>query len=649
MKPKYLTLIFAFTFIAFISAQTLENDVLFTVDDTPVKVSEFLRVYKKNLNLVQDESQKDVDEYLKLFTNYKLKLKEARAQGFHKKPTYQRELESYKKQLSQNYMTDNEVNEALVKEAYQRITEDVRAAHILVRISEGAAPEDTLTAYKQINELRKRAIAEGFETVRKDVHNGQTLFGEDLGWFTGFKMVYKFENAAYETPVGEISQPFRTRFGYHIVHVLEKRKAQGERTVRHIMIIEKNNDSLTDAKTRVQEIYKKIQQGENFEALAKEFSDDKNSALNGGLLNPFSSGQLSVPEFEEAAFALEQKGDISEPLQSKFGWHIIKLESKNPIGSFEDKRGELENKVKRDSRSKLIEDALIQKLKNKYNIADEHPDLSYFKGLLNEDFFKRTWTLPKDFKADIPLVKIGEKQLLNEDFGEFLVDYQNRIRGKKNFNTLVPEVYEAFLSANLKQYQEDNLENDNEDYAHILGEYRDGLLLFDLMESTIWQSAKTDSVAVENFYKDHKDNYFWPVRAKAVVASSPKKKVVNKVAKLMKKNMAVEAIKNLVNTNGDINVIFTIDTMSASHQALPKEFDFKTGVSKIYKHNDGYIVTNVSEILPKAPKAFEEVKGLVMSDYQTKKEELWLEELRGKYKVVVNEEALKSVKAKLKT
>ncbi|TBN04699.1 peptidylprolyl isomerase [Hyunsoonleella flava] len=648
MKLKSLVLIILLLSISFGFAQVQHKDVLFTVADEPVYVSEFLRVYNKNLNLVQDESQKDIEEYLKLFVNYKLKLKEAKAQGLHKKSTYQRELGTYKKQLAKNYMTDADVNDALVREAYEHMTKDINANHILVRVAHDANPEDTLAAYNRIEDLRLRVLNDGFETTRKQVHNGETVFGEELGWFSAFKMVYEFEKAAYQTSVGEISQPFRTGFGYHIIKVLDKRKARGERTVKHIMIRPKENDTVFDAEKRIREIHKKIQQGEEFEALAKEFSDDKNSAPRGGLLKAFSSGQLSVPEFEDIAFGLQNEGDISKPVKTEFGWHIIKLVNAKPIGAFEEIKPELEQKVKRDSRSKLIEKALISKLKEKYDIADKIPDLSYFVSILNEDFYQRTWKLPEDFKGDVPLLKIGDKQLTNADFADMLLSQQKRIIGKKSFDKIVIDAYTSFLNSNLKQYQEENLENENEDYAHILSEYRDGLLLFDLMESTIWEAAKADSIEVEKFYVKNKENYVLPVRVYAEVASSNSKKVIKKVAKLMEKNMAAEDIKALVNTNGEINVIFTTDTMDVSHQALPKTFEMEKGVSKVYKHNNGFIVANVSEVLPKKQKPYEDVKGLVMSDYQTYKEDIWLEELKNKYKVVINNDALKRVKADVK-
>ena len=649
MKLKYFAVLLFLSIFFNIDAQTKKNEVLFTVADDSVSIEEFLRVYNKNLDLVQDESQKDVDEYLNLFTNYKLKLKEAKALGLAEKPSYIRELSNYRQQLAKNFLTDNRVTDKLVEEAYERISNEVKAAHILIKVAQNASPQDTLVAYNDIARLRDRALEEGFEKVMKEVHNGQTIYGEDLGYFSGFKMVYPFESAAYNTKVGEISKPFKTQFGYHIVYVMDKRKSRGERTVAHIMVIDKKGDTIPNSsQIRIQEIYKKLQQGEDFAALAKQFSDDSNSAPKGGMLMPFSGGQLSSPEFEETAFSLSEIGDISAPFKSQYGWHIVKLFEKKPVDSFDTMKPELEAQVKRDARSKIIDDALHSKLRKKYNVNEKQPSLAYFTSLLNEDYYKRTWELPADFEAKEPLVKIGEKQLTFQDFGDYLVKNQRSIYSRDSFDAIVSKAYESFLNENITAYQEDNLENENEEFAHIVGEYRDGLLLFDLMEQTIWNTAKTDSLDIQNYYENHKDAYYWPERASAVVASSANQKVLKKVSKLMEGNMELEQIKKLVNNNGEVNVIFTADTMDAKHQALPKNYKFNEGLSKVYKHNDAYVLVQVKEILPKKFKTFEEAKGTIIGDYQTFKENNWIQELKKKYPVVINPEALNKVKSQIK-
>ena len=650
MKLKSFLIVLVLLISFKINAQNKAQEVLFTVDEDTVYVSEFLRVYNKNLDLVQDESQKDVDEYLTLFTNYKLKLKEARAQELHTKESYIRELANYKKQLARNYIGDSRVTDELVKEAYDRTAYEVKATHILVRLNEDASPEDTLAAYNEILKLRDRAEKEGFEKVRNEVHNGQKIFGEELGYFSGFKMVYKFEDVAYNTPVGEISQPFRTRFGYHIINVLDKRKSPGEVTVAHIMIGLQNKDTLTDnPEARIKEIYQKIQQGEDFEALAKQFSEDKASAPNGGKLKPFSGGQLSVPIFEEVAFGLDSIGDISTPFKSRFGWHIVKLYEKKPVAPFEELRPELEVKVKRDTRSQIIDEALHNNLRKKYNISNEQPALTYFVSILDETFFSRSWNLPDDFKGDKPLVKIQNKQLTYQDFGNYLLKSQRNYNKREPFINVVTNLYDSFINENLEQYQEENLEFENEDYAHIVEEYRDGLLLFDLMESKIWNAGVSDSLEVKNYYESNKAKYFTPKRIDAIVATSAKQKTLKQVSKLLHEGMPLDKIKNLVNSNNNVDVIFTTGIMQADHQALPEDYEFQKGLSKIYKHNSGYVVVFVKDILPKEQKPFDDAKGAVISDYQEYKEAVWIKELRNKYTLSINKEALEDVKKSLKT
>ena len=238
--------------------------------------------------------------------------------------------------------------------------------------------------------MRDRIIKEGYETVQKEVHDGKTVFAEDLGYFSAFKMVYPFETAAFNTKVGEVSMPFRTRFGYHIVNVTDKRPSLGEVTVAHIMVANNQKDSLLNPETRIKEIYKKLQQGENFESLAKQFSDDKSSSSKGGVLSPFTGGQLGSQEFEDVAFSLEKKDEVSQPFKTDFGWHIVKLIRKKGIQPYEEVKAEFENKVKRDSRSQLINSALAKKLNETYKVVDNKEALSYFESIINDDYFKQS-------------------------------------------------------------------------------------------------------------------------------------------------------------------------------------------------------------------------------------------------------------------
>jgi peptidyl-prolyl cis-trans isomerase SurA len=639
----FLISLIVFNTVAF--GQIKNNDVLFTINEEPVLVNEFLRVYNKNLDLVQDESQKDVDEYLKLFVNYKLKLVEARALDYDKKSTYLRELDGYKKQLSKNYLVDSKVTDALVKEAYDRISYDVNARHILVMIEEHE--KDTVEVYNKILGLRERFLKEGFDKVKTSAHNGNTIFVEDLGYFSGFKMVYDFENAAYNTPISNISQPFRTQFGYHVVEVLDKRKFRGEVTVGHIMVANQQKDSTVIPETRINEIYKLIQQGQEFEALAKQFSEDQSSAKNGGKLSPFKSGQLASVKFENEAFHLENVGDISEPFESDYGWHIIKLYKKTPLEPFEDAKRDLEQRVQRDSRSKLINSSMSKTLREKYKVSYENKELSYFQDLVDDSYFNKSWSIPETIQKEKTFVTIGNKTFTYIDFANYLKAAQKGITGKLPPQDLINIQYQAFLDKEVLAYHEENLEFENEDFANILNEYREGLLLFDLMKSKIWNAVKKDTLALQKYYEANKSKYVWQERVDAIIVTSVNKQHIESAKKALKSNMSIDEIKTHINTNNQQNIIVTSGLMSKDDQSLPENFVFNKGISEIYEYNKAFHVVKVNEVLPESTKPFEDAQGPVISEYQIIYEENWLKELAGKYKVKMNQELLKKVKAQI--
>ncbi|MBC2845911.1 peptidylprolyl isomerase [Winogradskyella flava] len=624
-----------------------KDDVLLTVDGDPIMTSEFLRVYNKNLDLVKDESQKDIDGYLKLFTEYQLKLKEAKRLKLNEDAKYQREFLRYKKQLTKNYLSENKVTDVLVQEAYDRSNIDIKASHVLVRLDENA--KDTLSAYNQVLTLREHLLNEGFDKLKKEAHDGKTVFVEDLGYFSAFKMVYNFETAAYNTAVGEISMPFRTRFGYHVVKVDDKRPSRGTITAAHIMIALQQKDSLLDPEERINDIYKKMQQGESFESLAKQFSDDKSSAAKGGQLAPFKSGQLSSTKFEDEAFTLKNDGDISEPFKTEYGWHIVKRISLKPIQPLEDLKPSLESRVKRDSRSKLINAAMVKELKKRYEISYNSNAKAYFESLLTNNYFTRSWRLPEDFKKDEELFKINDRSFTYNEFGRHLMSAQ-RIYMNKNtaFLNIIDKEFESFFEKSILQFREDNLELENKDFADILKEYRDGLLLFDLMEKEVWNKAAKDTVGLEAYYEKYKSKYQWNERVKVVMASSADKAVAEQAAKMMKRNKSEDDINNALNTEKEKNVIFTKGTFDFNDNKLPDDFETKKGVSKIYENNEAFHVIEVNDILPAGVKTLEEAKGNVINDYQAELETNWIKDLHDRFKIEVNEKALKKVKKKIK-
>ena len=325
--------------------------VILEVGDHKITKSEFLQIYLKN-NPAPKYDQLSLDEYMELFVKFQLKVAEAEALGHDTIPRLVQELDGYKKQLAAPYLIDSSKSEALVQEAYERYKTEIRASHILVKLAPEAQPQDTLNAYKRIMVLRNRIInGEKFEDVAtskggSDDPSVQENKG-DLGFFSVFQMVYSFEDVAYKTNVGEVSMPVRSKFGYHLVYVTDKRSARGTIKVAHIMVncpSHLDNETLSSCKKKINEIYEKAIKGDDFESLAKTYSDDPSSNRRGGLLPDFGTGTLTrmVPEFENAAFDLKNNGDISKPIQTSYGYHIIKRIDWKPIASFEETKKELD-------------------------------------------------------------------------------------------------------------------------------------------------------------------------------------------------------------------------------------------------------------------------------------------------------------------
>lgn len=651
LKQFFFGLLFLISYANF--AQTNSKEVLFTINDKPYYTDEFARIYKKNLDLVKDDTQKDLNQYLELFIGYKLKVNKAYKLGLQNNAQYQNELKSYRTQLAKNYFNDTKITEALIEEGYNRLQKEIRASHILILVDENATAEDTLKAYKKIEDIRKKAVAgENFESLAAQFSEDPSAKDNkgDLGYFSAFRMVYPFENAAYNTPKGQISKIIRTRFGYHILKINDVRANRGEITVAHIMILNpKPEEADKDAKNIINDIYKKIQQGEKFEDLAKQFSEDKSSSSKGGVLNRFGSGQLSSEEFENVAFSLKNVGDVSAPFQSQFGWHIIKLIEKHPIKTLDEMKPELETKVGKDDRSKKITASLNEKLRKKYIFKRDNKQYALLSKLITNDFYESKWVQPenvKDYTAT--LLTINSKKIDGKSFLDFVDKQQKAGIKTKPLNKLTDELYDKFLDEQLTAYYDENLENDFPEFANVMEEYRDGLLLFDLMEKEIWDRAKNDTLGLKNFYNEHKMEHMWKKRVDVTVASSTKEDMIKKAQAFLKKGMEPQAIKDKLNVNDVVNVMTNSGAFEEGSDALPKTMKYDVGVSNVFKEGEYYFVTNVEKIIPESVKTLEECKGKVVNDYQQYLEQRWVDDLKKEFTVKTNMDVFDRVKKQLK-
>ncbi|MGH2665875.1 peptidylprolyl isomerase [Flavobacterium sp.] len=636
-------------------AQTEKKEVLFTVDDKPYYTDEFSRVYKKNLDLVKDESQKDLNQYLDLYIGYKLKINKANKLGLQYNTKYINELKSYRTQLSKNYTSDIKVTKALIDEGYIRYQKEIRASHILITLDENATPADTLKAYHKALDVRKKALAgEKFEDLAVNFSQDPSAKENkgDLGYFSAFRMVYAFETAAFKTKKGDISMPVRTRFGYHVIKVVDSRDNRGEISVAHIMILKptSNNPADTDkAKSTIQDIYTKLKQGENFENLANQFSQDKNSASKGGVLPRFGSGQLSSEEFENVAFGLSTPNKYSEPFESQFGWHIVKLIEKYPIKKLSEMERELDTKIRKDDRSRLITNSLTSKLRKKYTVVRDEKMYAKIKALVTDKYYTGSWLLPSNMKDfNETLVTIDSKYEVKAfAFLKALEGLQKAESKLKPISKLVDFYYKDFEDTQLNIYYNDNLEKEFPEFSNVMDEYRDGLLLFDLMEREIWNKAKQDTLGLSNYFKENQSKYQWKTRVEILTASSTKEDIAKAAKKLFKKDQTADAIKGVLNTNDAVNVMIKQEIIEEGADNMPKNITFKKGISDIYKEGEFYFVNKVEKVLPAGPKSIDDVRGKVINDYQQYLEDNWVAELKKEFKVEVNKDVFEKIKASI--
>ncbi|MBN9293146.1 MAG: peptidylprolyl isomerase [Flavobacteriia bacterium] len=631
-----------------------KDPVVLEVGNKKVTKSEFLQIYLKN-NDDPKFDQKSMDDYVEIFTKFKLKVVEAEHEGYDTIPKLKRELEGYRKTLATPYLTDKTLQDDLVKQVYERLKTEVRASHILVKVAERATPEDTLKAYNRILAIKKRIEAgEDFEKVARSSDGSEdpsvAYNGGDLGYFTAFQMVYPFEEAAYRTPKGKISNIVKTRYGYHILKVTDVRPARGTIRTAHIMIALAKNASAEDieaAKKKAYEIYTKAKNGEDFAKLAETFSDDTQSAAKGGELPPFGTGTTTrmIPVFENAAFGLKNNGDITEPIQTDFGFHIIKRLDWKPLGSFDELKKELQTKVSKDDRSKITQDSFIQKLKKEYKYKSyKAKNISWFYNNIDSSYFKNNYSYT-GLTTDKPLFVLNKQAFTQKQFAEYIQKNTKYIRNG-SFKDIIDQHYANWERQSILNYEQSRLDGKYPDFKLLMNEYHDGILLFEIMSDKVWNKASQDSTGLTAFFEKNKDKYVWGKRVDAFVYECISNDVANNVYGMISKNNAVSSkeIIDEVNKTSELNLKVKTNKYEIESTPFLKGHDFVKGLNKVYEYNGKYYVVFVNEILDPSAKELAECRGLVISDYQNYLETTWLSELKQKYPVKIHTEVLYNLK-----
>ena len=647
--------------LLFSSNANQNEKVLMTIGSEKVTVSEFQNIFQKN-NDLENINKEELENYVDLFVKFKMKVLDAESLSLDTSRKFINELKGYRKQLSRPYLTDKQAENKLLSEAYERTLKEVKVSHILILLDENALPKDTLSIFNKINLIRNKALnGESFDLLAKTYSEDPSakINSGNLGYFSAFRMVYPFENAAYNTNVGEVSKPFRTRFGYHILKVTDKRESRGQVKVAHIMIEQKENANTKEIETateKVNQLMDFFNQGKTFDELV-QFSDDNGTKNKGGELPWFGTGQM-VPEFEDAAFNLKV-GEISKPIKTNYGWHILKLIDKKNIEDFDAIKSELERKIKRDSRSNKGRKSLINRIKKENNFKEYKNNLEVFYQINFDEI--SDFKLSSNFKV---LFSLKNKKYFQSDFFSYLKKNKTPVDQSK-IVSVINKMYVDWIENECINLEDKNLESKYPEFKSLMQEYRDGILLFDLMDQKVWSKAVKDSVGLKNYFDLTKDKYKWDERVEASIFTCIDFSVAERVKKLLSENsisslsneelslldlgkgeyrLNEDDVEKIINNSNPLNLKVENGKFIKGENSHIDNNNVSKGFTDFeFKENKIVVFALIHNILKPTFKDFNEAKGQLIANYQDYLEAVWINELEKKYPVKINDKLLRDI------
>ncbi len=634
-----------------------DGEVLMTIGKKNITAGEYKYIYEKNNR--SDISKKTPDEYMELFTKFKLKVAEAESRQMDTVSKFLTEFEGYKTQLAKPYLTENVKINLLVKEAYERSKTDVKIDIIFLKLPQNPTPADTQSVYKKASDLRSQILSgTSWDTIASkysDDRGAVRNFGH-LPFISSEKIPYSIQNYIFKAEKNDISHPVRSAAGYYIIRKVDERPNPGEIQVAHIMMSVPQGISAEEAeakKKRIDSIYTALKKGADFAELAKK-SDDKGTSQKGGELQSFSTGRM-VPEFENAAFGLKTKGEYTQPVKTDFGWHILKLIDKKTMKTFEEAEEELKQIVERDTeRQDAVKLYVRGKLKKDFNFREENRPMKMHT-MLDSTIFEAKWKAPSAEALTQTLFSINGKPTTEKDFVAYIENNQKRSR-KSDLKDYVNQMYEQFITYSLVNAEIAALSEKQPEYRYLMQEYHDGLLLFELMETEVWNKAVEDSVGLNRFFDQNKANYKGQTELKISVFEYGKPKTAEKAVKILKKfkDEDGKTLASKVSTDeAEFKFIESGTYMSGQNKYAEELFNMQKNGDKI-KAGEVYNLSNLNalvltnEVISGRDKSLSEIKGLVISDYQTYLENQWIEKLKAKYPVKINETVFARLKAELK-
>jgi peptidyl-prolyl cis-trans isomerase SurA len=667
---KKFLIILLICYIPFSSiAQDKNNPLIFCYGKNKVYQNELERGYLRNKDLVNDKpTSKDVDDYLTLYQNFKLKVQDAYDRQMDTMPAYKKELAQYRAQLAKKYLNDSSVTEELVREGYERSKEIINASHILILAGFGSSAEDTLKAYNKIDKIRNDIIANKVSFDQAAIqysedpsskNKGALGYKGNLGWFSTFQFLYTFEDMAYETATDSISPVFRTRYGYHILKVNGRKKSKGERKIAAIKIYRRPTgtpDDTMNIYNRVQAVYKLLSEGEGWDTTLTKYTEDPNARYNRGVYNWFSETTNKLPSnVVKEAFSLSVKEQISKPILAKDAYYIIKLVDMRAIPSFEKKEYEIRNKVTQDGRIYKSTVATVARIKKENNFTENTEALSQFAAAAGPAFKTGTWNSSNTQNGTKELFTIGEQIFTVDSFSKFIATAQRPGQQIKSGSAVIKSLYGNFVNQMVLNYEDDNLEKNYPEFAYVYQDFKDGILFFNINSLEVWNKPMTDTAGMRAYYNANIDSFVWEDRVKMLTINASSNEILDQAYELLKQGWSKDSVMNKLNQNNALNIYIDLGLYEkgmnneADSLILKKDEWSKSNPIMVKKGltNGVYRAYVGTEIIPSSTKPYENARGDLSAMYQKKVENVWLDELRKKYKIKVSKKNYKAFKNKM--
>lgn len=648
--------IFHLALIAFLgisSVQAQNDPVLFSVKDINVPVSEFSYIYDKTNGEKATYTEESLNEYLKLYVDFKLQVLKGNEMGLNDKAELKREQAAYKKQIAKTFLEDREVVEKLVKEAYDRSKEDRKISHIMVKVRETASEKEERDAYKRIQDIKKQVTSGNFAKLAKENSDDgySKSQGGNLGFYTVLQLPYEMETAAYTTAKGEVSDIIRSKYGYHIIKVDEVRPAYGQMQAAHILLrtkdgATKNNEQ---AKVLIDSLYGVLKAGgATFDELATKYSQDRETKKRGGIIGWIGINKYAKP-FEEALFKLDGDKKFSVPVQTSSGWHIVRRLKAVTNPTYQEAKTELTNKIRKNERFEVVMDALVERIKasHSFKINEQNKDALIQELKKDQQFLGYRWKPNANFKKDSrDLFSIGTMKATVSEFAT-AAQRNPALRVNKNPRTVegaVDRIMKDLVNKKCLEFEKTQLDKKYPEFRALVREYEEGILLFEVKKELVWDKAANDDEGLKTFFEANRDNYKWNERVKLThyIVKSKDPKIVKKIRAKAKRKTSDE-VKDMFNSDKPM----VLATEASHEKGKDPEADaltWKKGFIGANTNKDGTTYfTKVEEIIPSKNKTLDEARGYVIADYQDKLEKDLIQDLRKAYEVKINEDVLKSL------